>query len=103
MLVWRNGAIYFSLVFGSEIACVISSAVWGFQKDDHRVYCLGALQNVVIEHMTLNLVVVARNPETEILQKLTSSAHSNVVYIPSMLVPVWRTDVPDGASVLVVD
>ncbi|KAG8816015.1 hypothetical protein FRC19_000631, partial [Serendipita sp. 401] len=68
MLMWRDGAIYFSLIFASELACVIISAVWGFQKTVIIKFAVWALQNVAIAHMTLNLVEAVRRPETEMIQ-----------------------------------
>ncbi|KAG8809800.1 hypothetical protein FRC17_003240 [Serendipita sp. 399] len=63
-MMWRDGAIYFALIFASELACVIISAIWGFQKTMIIKFAVWALQNVTIAHMTLNLVEAVRRPET---------------------------------------
>lgn len=66
-MMWRDGAIYFILIFSSELACVIISAQWGFNKTMIIKFLVWSLQNVVIGHMTLNLVEAVRKPEMEML------------------------------------
>ncbi|CCA73936.1 hypothetical protein PIIN_07889 [Serendipita indica DSM 11827] len=61
-MMWRDGAIYFALIFASELACVVVSAIWGFNKTMIFKFAVWTIQNVVISHMTLNLVEASQRP-----------------------------------------
>jgi hypothetical protein len=52
-MMWRDGAIYFVLIFASELACVIISATWGFSKTVIIKFLVWTIQNVVIAHSML--------------------------------------------------
>ena len=87
---WRDGAIYFALIFASELVCVIISAVFGFGKTMIFKFAVWSIQNVVISHstsssipvfyfltdtiiVTLNLVEAVRGPsDGEILHTRAS-------------------------------
>lgn len=72
-MMWRDGAIYFALIFASELACVVVSAIWGFNKTMIFKFAVWTIQNVVISHMTLNLVEAVRGPpDGEMLRTRTS-------------------------------
>lgn len=66
-MMWRDGAVYFVLIFASELACVVISATWGFSKTMIIKFLVWTIQNVVIAHMTLNLVEAVRRPDVEMV------------------------------------
>jgi len=47
---WRDGTVYFVLIFASELACVVISATWGFGKTMIIKFLVWTIQNVVIAH-----------------------------------------------------
>jgi hypothetical protein len=59
-MMWRDGAIYFVLIFASELACVVISATWGFSKTMVIKFLVWTIQNVVIAHSVSPLLF--KNP-----------------------------------------
>jgi uncharacterized membrane protein len=49
-MMWRDGTIYFGLIFTTELACVITSALLGFNTTMTIKFAVWALQNIVIGH-----------------------------------------------------
>lgn len=49
-MMWRDGVVYFILIFASELGCVIVSAVWGFEKTSIIKFMVWAIQNVIVGH-----------------------------------------------------
>lgn len=86
-MMWRDGSIYFGLIFTSELACAIISALSGFNTTMTIKFAVWALQNVVIGHsefhsalliavvahlthvnpVTINLVEAVRRPDLDMV------------------------------------
>jgi hypothetical protein len=55
-MMWRDGVVYFILIFASELACIIVSAVWGFEKTSIIKFMVWAIQNVIVGHSKSRLL-----------------------------------------------
>lgn len=66
-MMWRDGGIYFVLIFFTALACVIVSATIGISKVMIVKFGVWAVQNVIISRVTLNLVEAVRYPDVEVL------------------------------------